>query len=101
MPCYTVRLVSVEFKAENKTILEEAARLLKWSYRLQGAYAQVGPVIVYFDRQQARARRQGDINLLKQAYTQAAVKTAAKKKGWTLDKWSTKAGTKQTTAVKY
>jgi hypothetical protein len=102
MPCYEVRLVTAEFKAENKKILEEAARALNWTVEFYGTEAaKIGPVTVYFNKERARARNQEDINLLKQSYTKAAVNKAAKMQGWNLDRWNTKQKKLVTTASKY
>lgn len=101
MPCYTVRLISVEFKAQNENILQAAADLLDWRFIKYGNRITVGPVTVYLDKQKAEAKDQADINALKVAYSQAAVKVAARSKGWTLDQWKTTAGIKTTIATKY
>lgn len=102
MPCYTVRLVSVVFKSQNETVLQSAAALLKWNYQRAGNTVYIGPVTVYLDRERAEARSQDDINALKRAYSQAAVKKAAALKGWSLNTWKkTSAGDLTTIATKY
>ena len=103
MPCYEVRLVSVEFKASNEKILQEAAKALSWGFSkfsMNGTTVQVGRVIIHLDQQTAEGR-QDEINALKRAYSTAAVKAAAKAKGWTLESWKEKAGVKSTVAIKY
>ena len=101
MPCYTVRLVSVIFKAQNEGILKQAAEALGWGYSKQGNTAYIGAVTVDLNTQTAQAYDQSDINALKRAYSQAAVKQAARAKGWTLDSWKVAAGVKTTVATKY
>ena len=101
MPCYTVRLISVEFKAQNEAVLKKAASILKWSYVKNGNVAQVGWVKVFLDTQLAEAESQKDINALKRAYSQAAVSQAAQAKGWTVESWSTTATGKVANVTKY
>jgi hypothetical protein len=103
MPCYTVRLISVEFKAENLKVLEEAAKLLNMPFTLNAnkTFAAVGPISISLQNQTAEAYYHKDINALKRAYSQAAVKMAAKSKGWSLDSWKETAGIKTTVATKF
>lgn len=100
MPCYTVNLVSVEFKVSNEGLLKQAAESLKWSYTRSGNLAYVGNVRLYLDLGKAEGR-QAEINTLKRAYGQSAVKAAAKAKGWTLDSWKDQAEIRSTVATKF
>ncbi len=101
MPCYTVRLISVEFKAQNISLLEETAKALHLNFQRQGNRVQIGNVTIDLDSQTAQARNQEDINILKRAYSEQAVKQASKAKGWTLNAWQTKNKVKSTIATKY
>jgi hypothetical protein len=101
MPCYEVNLISVQFKIENLEILKSAAALLSWNFAKYGNIVKVGPVNIYLSQSKAESSTQENINTLKRAYSQAAVKAAAKAKGWTLDGWKEKANIKTTVAIKY
>ena len=101
MPCYTVRLLSVEFTGQSQQLLEASARALNWNYTRNGNRVQIGPVTVDLDAKTATTRNQDDINNLKREYSKQAVKSAARAKGWTLDQWKETAGVKVTVATKY
>jgi hypothetical protein len=90
MPCYEVRTVSVEFRAENRALLDAAIRSLsgglavvEQSYdgRLNLGY---GAIKLDLDAGRAEVRDgyQGHLNELKRAYSREAIKAAAKRCQW-------------------
>jgi len=101
MPCYEVNLITTKFQATQIHLLEQAAKDLNLVIHVSRGYVSIGGVTINLDTQTAMARSQDDINALKRAYSGAAVRQAAKAKGWTLSQWTTKAGNKTTTATKY
>ena len=85
MACYTVNMVSVEFKAKYINILRDAAKLLQWSFNERGDnVVSVNGMLIDLTSEQARIAdyRQDDLNKLKRTYSIAAVKELAKKKKW-------------------
>lgn len=86
MPCYTVRLMSVVFKAKHKSILKEAAKELGWIYSEAGRYVNIGTIQIDMEKQEATINQyqQDSLNQLKRKYSDVALKTIAKKQGWKL-----------------
>lgn len=87
MPCYEVRTVSVEFRAENRNLLDRAIKSLGWhAQELQDKRLDVQFGQIKFDLVAGKAEVlegcQGKLNELKQAYSREAVKAAAKKCQW-------------------
>lgn len=100
MPCYEVRLMSVEFKIENRKLLDEAIKALGW--RVIGTptenYMRLsGGVVIDFTNGQATIQdyQQAKLNELKREYSKQAVKHATKKIGWNV-KWSKRETNKAT-----
>lgn len=87
MPCYEVRLVSVEFKAAHKDLLLEALKELGLSVRVSGSVLYIqGGVEIDLDRQRITCpeRMQGIVNRIKQKYSEVVLKKVAAKKKWTV-----------------
>jgi len=85
MPCWEVRTISVEFKAENRDLLEDAVKSLGWSFRKLGnGVYQVNDMTLDLNQGKAEigTNQQSNLNRLKVAYSQAAVRKVAKQKGW-------------------
>ena len=86
MPCYQVQTVSVEFKVAHVDMLYKAAENLGYSWTKnenQIILTSAGSVIaVDLTRGTAEARDQRLVNELKRAYSQQALKLAAKLGGW-------------------
>jgi hypothetical protein len=89
MPCYEVRTMSVEFKAENSGLLDKAVKALGWEIQHSGktAYVRTKTYDVFeINLQDGKARiregMQGDLNALKRAYSMEAIKQAASAKKW-------------------
>ncbi len=92
MPCYTIRTLSVEFKAKHEDLLLEAAKSLGMYCEIRDGVAiiDLGAIRVNLETQQAEynALRQGDLNRLKVAYSTKAVEKVAQKRKWLLKKAS-------------
>ena len=90
MPCWEVRTLSVEFQAKYRDLLEEAIADLGWSLdQLKEGRWQIfpqGATSFLVDLDQGKATitdgQQRHLNQLKVAYSQAAVRKVAKKRGW-------------------
>ncbi len=87
MPCYEVRTLTVEFRAENRTLLDAAIKAIgsyageQFGDRL---YIDGGDIVLDLAAGMAEVRTgyQGRLNELKQAYSREAVKAAAKRVNW-------------------
>jgi hypothetical protein len=101
MPCYEVRLVSVEFKAAHRDLLLQALKEQRLSYREVGNLIRVeGGIDIDLDAQnvQCPERLRGLVNGIKQKYSEVVLKKVAEKKKWsvkakgqnkfTLKKWA-------------
>jgi len=88
MPCYEVRTMSVEFKAQHKDLLIEAIKKLGWEreMRLVGDTVIVRGMRVDLKTQKAEiseGRMYNDrLNELKRAYSSAALDRVAKRNRW-------------------
>ena len=87
MPCWEVRTVSVEFRAENRTLLGAAIKAVDAETRLlaDGRYALYGGAIkldLANGKAEVEEGYQFLLNKLKQAYSREAVKAAAKRCQW-------------------
>ena len=87
MPCYQVQKVSVEFKAAHADLLEKAIQSLGWQYdwNVARTFCRLGNGIELDLRSGQATVNQGQqskLNELKRAYSQQAVKLAAKLGGW-------------------
>lgn len=94
MPCYEVRTVSVEFKADNRQLLDAAIKAAGLQINNQDEHRVVlgwGEIILNLDEGTARVQDgyQDKLNELKRAYSKECVRAAAKKASWNV-KWSGK-----------
>ena len=92
MPCYEVRTVSVEFKAENRQLLDAAIKatgMRIWKHDADVVNLEYGKIILDLKAGTARIEDgcQDRLNELKRAYSKECVKAAAKKTAWAI-KWS-------------
>jgi len=85
MPCYEVRTISVEFRAENRDVLDAAIKQLGWG-AIRAFADRVTLPGISLDLEAGRAEVQegfqGRLNELKRAYATEAVRAAAKKVRW-------------------
>jgi frataxin-like iron-binding protein CyaY len=91
MPCWEVNTMSVQFSAKHLDVLKRAVDALGW-YLYEGQFGDV--ITVQTDRGQniiinkaageatIAVDTQSALNQLKVAYSQQALKKAAKAKGW-------------------
>ena len=90
MPCWEVNIYSVEFKAENRSLLKKALNEVNENIvnetsdyvvtrNLEIDFINKKAVDTSFDPQRAKVAR---INKLKQTYSRLAVMEAAKKNKW-------------------
>jgi hypothetical protein len=94
MPCYEVRTMSVEFKAESAGMLHRAMVSLQWKYLWTGNTVQFeNGIILDLDKQRAIIPRgqQSKLNELKRAYSMECLKQVAVRNRWQITK---KTGTK-------
>lgn len=94
MPCYEVRTVSVEFKADNRQLLDAAIKatgMMIWQHDTDVINLEYGSVILDLTTGTAKIQDgyQDKLNELKRAYSKECVKAAAKKAAWNV-KWSGK-----------
>ena len=91
MPCWQVRTISVEFKAQHRDLLDEALNDLGWEVLEQNVYGiLVRPKgsrdSIRLDLVRGEAtfdeQMQDRLNELKVGYSRAAVRKVAKQKGW-------------------
>jgi len=87
MPCWEVRTVSVEFKADNRALLNAAIEELGWRHQVASNGEVIingGDITLDLVRERATVRdsQQAALNQLKQAYSRQAVKSAAKRFNW-------------------
>lgn len=96
MPCYTVSEVNVTFKVAHVDLLAKAAKQLGYGYaRIGNAITLSSPgAVVKVDllRGIAVAQDQQLVNELKRAYSQQAIKLAAKLGGWQVKNLSSTSG---------
>jgi hypothetical protein len=99
MPCYTVNLVSVEFKAENKELLVKALKQMGASYsydenfdanRISVFSAAGGWMHLFLDGRPSRidATATKALNQLKRKYSEVVVLEAARAKRFAIRKLS-------------
>jgi len=87
MPCYEVRTVSVEFKAENRKLLDAALdKIGSIHCTLADGRLVIDGGVIVLDLANGKAvvqdGQQNQLNELKRAYSREAVKAAAKKCQW-------------------
>lgn len=85
MPCYTVKLVTVEFKAKNKEVLKKV--LESQGIRVHeedDCFALFGNLkgVINFTTQQATIQEGANLNRVKQLYAKEIIKQVAEKKRW-------------------
>ena len=96
MPCWEVNLMTVEFKARNIKILQQALRELKISFntykdkrisfRYQGNSYNIDLESQSITFEGRNKEGWEFVNKLKQTYTSVAIKEAAKKNKWAVRK---------------
>ena len=88
MPCWKVRQVTVEFKAQNVDMLEQALKASQMTYKRNGNYFTIynGIVNIDVDAQAVSysAGNESFVNRIKVAYSTEVVKAVAAKKNWIL-----------------
>jgi hypothetical protein len=87
MPCYEIRLTTVEFKAEHKDLLMDAIKGLKLNAEIMSdgkISLHYGAIILDLKAGQAQVMDgyQDRLNGLKRAYTAQAVNKFSKLQGW-------------------
>jgi hypothetical protein len=87
MPYYQVRTMSVEFKAENRDLLDAALKALGWKvYEQFSGQLIVGNGEIKINLKTGMAEvqvgSQAKLNELKRAYSRQSINAAAKKAGW-------------------
>ena len=86
MPCYEVRVTNVEFKAENRALLDEAIKSLDMRVQVDGNKVSLNYGTIVLDLAKGMAQvqdgYQSKLNELKRAYTAQAVAKYAKMQGW-------------------
>lgn len=89
MPCYEIRIMSVEFKAQHLDLLKEAAEKLGWACQVDGSKVTIypsnwGTIRIDLGAQKAEipSNLQGKLNELKRAYSSAAIDRVAKLNMW-------------------
>lgn len=86
MPCWEVRNMSVEFRAENLELLKRALDAVGLAYSVNDQTVTAGRIVLDLAAGKATfpSYAQATVNKLKQAYSVEAVKAAAKAKGWSV-----------------
>lgn len=85
MPCYTIRLVTVEFKAKNKEVLKKVLESQGIRvYEENGCFILSGGLkgVINFTAQIATVREDVNLNRIKQLYAKQIIKQVAEKKKW-------------------
>ena len=78
MPCYEENLISVQFTGKSKAILEKIGVV----FYAEGNEGYYNGVNIDLNKGICSSSSQSRINALKRAYSQEAVKQAAKRQGW-------------------
>jgi len=90
MPCYEMRMMSVEFKAKHLSLLRSAVQALGWSCEAHLDGLSVNPAgvtpafLINMTTQTVKVNifQQFQLNQLKQQYSKKALQRAAKLQGW-------------------
>jgi hypothetical protein len=88
MACYTVNLVSVEFKVGYKNILLAALNKLNWDFKetIYGVYIPVIDAKLYLAEEKVKmpdsTNNRSELNKLKVAYSETIIDLVAKKRRW-------------------
>ena len=92
MPCYTVRMTSVEFKAAHKGLLDEAVKFLGWRQHTTGSTVRVTTGnydVIDIDLARGTAtfaeNIQDRVNELKRAYSAQAIMACAAANDWSVE----------------
>lgn len=102
MPCWEVQRMSVEFRADNRTLLEDAIRALGWGIVDSTAtsltlHANGYELRLNLTTGQASIadvpEAQQRLNSLKRAYSRQAIQAAARRQGWRVKETGHNAGT--------
>lgn len=91
MPCWEVRLVSVEFKAQSKELLLTALKNLNLQYTEKNGVININYGDIVIDLANSKVTYEDDrqslvkaVNRIKVAYSTEVVKAIALKKNWVL-----------------
>lgn len=90
IPCYQVNTISIEFRPENRALLEKAVATLGWT--IQGNIITTKTGTITLEGGKATGRPD-EVNLLRVTYSKLAVEQAqqwAKSKGWQTQKQGNK-----------
>ena len=99
MPCYEVRTMSVEFHAEHRDVLLQALKNLGWNYTVlsSGKVLSKGMELdLAAGKAELPENCQGQLNMLKRAYSAAALDKVAK-----LNMWMRKGNARKGSLVKF
>ena len=94
MPCWEVNTVTVEFKASNRRMLEDAINSLGWKAEFSGSQVTLitpnGPIRLDLSDQQHTIDQSDLDNIwkLKREYSKKTIYAAARKYGWSVQKAS-------------
>ena len=92
MPCYQVNTISVELKAADRDLLEQALRTLGLSFHrtrdLVRVYAASGVIEITGDTASTTAQSLPTLNRIRQQYSREVIKAASTKYRWAAS-WKT------------
>lgn len=88
MPCYEVRTVQVEFKAQSREILLKALDDNKINYRMNENAIYSYRWTINFEEQTATVEQgyEGELNKIRRAYSEAVISEVARRKKWLVKK---------------
>lgn len=87
MPCYTMQLITVVFKAENRELLFKALNELKWQYTASEQTVRVdGKFVIDLANKRVEVPDylMTQVNELKRQYSIETIKKSAQLNKWTL-----------------
>ena len=89
MPCWEVNTISVEFHVANKDVLIDALESMGVQYSVSGNrislnYGDITLNLTTGTAELKNRTQQTKLNLLKQAYSETALKKVAKLNGWAI-----------------
>lgn len=86
MPCFTVNTITVEFKAENRGLLDSALKKLGLDvFGDEGGLDIIGTSIrlnLQSGTAQFSENERGMVNRIKRAYSQEVISLACRQRGW-------------------
>jgi hypothetical protein len=86
LPCYQVNTISVELKAADRDLLEQAIKSLGLSYVRSGSslrvYTAAGVIAITADAATATEQDLPTVNRIRQQYSREVVNSAARKFRW-------------------